>query len=178
VKPGARRPEPDKVLSFRNCVGLCVMWPRAVWEKVGGFDPRFDTAEDFEYWLRIARSFPITKCPDVAPFYVRVHEGMGSVRFFDRQERATIEAVRTRFPSGGPLQQRLLKRKALAHALFSASHDYSTISGRHISALTRLVRSFLLWPFPYRRGELAQPLARSKALVVYSLRLMGAKTRP
>ena len=175
VKLGFPRPEPDEVLSFANGVGLCVMWPRAVWEKVGGFDPRFDTAEDYEFWLRIAQAFPLTKCRDVAPFYVRVHESMGSVKFFEKQERATIEAVRARFPSGGSLRQRLVKRKALAHAFFSASRSYSAVGGRQLSALARLLRSFLLWPFPYRRGEQSQTLARPKALVVYSLRLVGMK---
>src|SRR5271166_1173881 len=71
VKRRVHLPEPDEVLSIRNRLCLCVMWRRAVWEMVGGFDPRFDTAEDFEYWLRIAQWFPITKCPGVAPFCAR-----------------------------------------------------------------------------------------------------------
>ena len=167
--------EPDEVLSFRNGLGLCVMWRRAVWERVGGFDPRFDTAEDFEYWLRIAQAFPLTKCPGVAPFYVRHHDDMGSVQFYEKQERASLDVLRCRYPSGGSLRQRLLKRKAMAHALFSASTDYSAVGGRQLSALARVLRSFVLWPFPYGRGELSQPLARPKALVVYSLRLIGMK---
>jgi hypothetical protein len=175
VKGRFTLPEPGEALSFKNRVGLCVMWRRAVWERVGGFDPRFDTAEDFEYWLRIAQAFPLTKCPGVAPFYVRLHADMGSVRFFEQQERATLEAVRCRFPSGGSLRQRLLKRKALAYAVYSASTDCSTAGRRQMAALARLIRSFLLWPFPYGPGELPQPLARVKALGVYTLRLVGLK---
>ncbi len=166
--------EPEVVLSFRNGVGLCLMWRRAVWEKVGGFDPQFDTAEDFEYWLRIAQSFPLTKCPGVAPFYRRNHGANGSTLFFAKQERATLEVVHHRFPTGS-LRKRLLKRKALAHALFSASTEYSAVGGQQLSALARVLRSFVLWPFPYSCGELSQPLARPKALVVYSLRLIGMK---
>ena len=175
VKRRFHLPEPDEALSFKNRLGLCVMWRRAVWEKVGGFDPRFDTSEDFEYWLRIAQSFPIAKCPDVAPFYVRFHDAMGSIRYFEKQERASIEAVNRWFPSGRSLRHCLLKRKALAYAIFSASTNYSTAGRRQVSALVRVFRSFLLWPFPYGPGELPQPFARPKALVVYLLRLLGMK---
>ena len=82
VKRRFRLAEPDEVLSFRNGLGLCVMWRRAVWERVGGFRSPVRHAEDFEYWLRIAQSFPITKCPGVAPFYVRLHDSNGSTLFF------------------------------------------------------------------------------------------------
>ncbi len=174
VKTRVCVPEPARVLSFRNRLGLCVMWRRAVWEKVGGFDPRFDTAEDFEYWMRIAQHFSFTKCPDIAPFYYRVHDSMGSHVFYKRQERATIDALQSRYPIGS-LRQRLLKRKALAYTLFVASTDYSWFGGEQIPALTRALRSFLLWPFPFRDGELHQPFARVKALGVYSLRLVGLK---
>ena len=167
-------PEPAEVLSFKNRLGLCVMWRRAVWEKVGGFDPRFDTAEDFEYWLRIAQAFPLTKCPGVAPFYERVHDAKGSKQLYERQERATIAVVRCRYPTDS-LRQRLLKRKALAHAMFSASTDYSSIGGQEFPALARVLRSLVLWPLPYGRGELSPPLARLKALVLHSLKLIGVK---
>ena len=167
-------PEPAEALAFRNRLGLCVMWRRAVWEKVGGFDPRFDTAEDFEYWLRIAQAFSLTKCPGVAPFYVRVHDAMGSVQFFEKQERATLEVVNCRLPSGS-LRQRLLKRKALANAIFSASTDYSSMLRQQVPAITRVLRSLVIWPFPFRRDEWAPPLVRPRALVVYTLRLIGLR---
>ena len=175
VKQRLRLPEPAEVLSFNNRLGLCVMWPRAVWERLGGFDPRFDTAEDFEYWLRIAQAFPLTKCPGVAPFYMRSHDAMGSVQFYEKQERATLDVLRMPLPERGLAAPALLKRKAVAYAIFSASTDCSTTGRQQIPALARVLRSFVLWPFPYRRGELSQPLARLKALVVYSLRLIGMK---
>ncbi len=167
-------PPPEEVLAFRNRIGLCVMWRRAVWEQVGGFDPRFDTAEDFDYWLRIAQAFPITKCPAPAPFFVRAHQACGSKQFFEKQERATLEVVRTRFPSGS-LRERFLKRKALANAMFSASTDYSAMLKQHVQAIQRVLWSLLIYPFPFKRDEWTPTLVRPKALVVYTMRWIGLR---
>ena len=95
-----------------------------------------------------------------------------STLFFERQVHATLDVVNSRFPTRS-LRQRLAKRKALASAVFSASIGYSTICRRQIPALARLLQSLALWPFPYRSGELPRPLARPKAIVVYTLRLIG-----
>ncbi len=67
--------EPQRALLPADRVGLCVMWPRRVWQTVGPFDPRFDTAEDYEFFLRISRRFPLAKCPGEAPFFFRYHPG-------------------------------------------------------------------------------------------------------
>lgn len=79
-------PPPEEVLRGRNGIGLCVMWPRHVWEAVGEFDSRFDTAEDFDYWMRIRKRFPVVRCEGDAPFLLRVHAQMGSKTFSDKQE--------------------------------------------------------------------------------------------
>jgi GT2 family glycosyltransferase len=164
-------PEPAAALIPRNAMGLCVMWRRAVWETIGGFDPRFDTAEDYEYWLRASAIFPIVRCPGRGLFLSRRHDEMSSLRFFERQERATLAALRSTL-EGGTLGQRRSLRKATANAIFSAALDYS-IAGRHAEALTRLVRSFFLWPTPFRRSEVRTALARPKAILIFGRRAMA-----
>ncbi len=39
-------------------VGLCVMWRRSVYEAVGPFRPRYDFAEDYEFYLRRLAELP------------------------------------------------------------------------------------------------------------------------
>jgi GT2 family glycosyltransferase len=157
-------PEAGKALLFGNRVGLCVAWRREVWEKVGGFNREFDTAEDFEYWLRIWDQFPIQKCAGAAPMLVRDHAAMGSRRFADRQEITTIRILKERYPVGIPWVQRLLlRRKAISRIRFSAAADYSE-KGLRWRALGRIVRSLAGWPLPYRREEVKMPLARARLL--------------
>ncbi len=170
-------PGPEVALRGRNDIGLCVMWRRSAWERVGGFDPRFDTAEDFEYWVRIAQEFPITKCPGVAPLGFRHHKAMGSSHHFERQERASLEVIRLMYRKDRSIGRRLQERKALSYVLFSSSRDYAA-DGRYWRALAGLARSFLLWPLPYKRAEVPSTAARLKSLAAFSRRLVFPGNRP
>jgi len=132
--------EPDEALERRNMVGLCVMWIREVWDKLGGFDSAFDTAEDYEYWLRIARHYPIIRCKDEAPFFVRVHDDMGSKRFAIRQMLAAYKA-RARH-CGGLLESLLLNNRG--H--FEASFNYR-MGGAYIRSYRHLFKAIGYWPW-------------------------------
>ncbi len=77
--------EPDRALLPVARAGLCVMWRRDVWEAVGPFDPRYDTAEDYEFMLRVSRQFKLEKRRDCAPFFFRYHPDQGGKVFELRQ---------------------------------------------------------------------------------------------
>lgn len=49
--------------------GSTVMYRRDVFARVGGFDARFNPAEDYEHFLRIARQFPIHRHPQIVAEY-------------------------------------------------------------------------------------------------------------
>ena len=51
-------------------VGLCVMWRQSVFEAVGPFRPRYDFAEDYDFYLRVSRKYRLAKCGDEAPFFL------------------------------------------------------------------------------------------------------------
>ncbi|MGP0064397.1 MAG: glycosyltransferase family 2 protein [Isosphaeraceae bacterium] len=132
--------DPIEALADGQGLGLCVLWRSSVWEKVGGFDPEFDTAEDFEYWLRISTQFPVCKCYDGAPFFFRTHERMGSNRFAVRQEFAHWKA-RIRH-CGSWWEARRLKGRCYAEV------GYIHRSNRRILlALCYATASVLYWPF-------------------------------
>lgn len=65
--------DPEGALFPTQEVGLCVMWRRSVYEKVGPFRPRFDFAEDYDFYLRVSRWYRFAKCGDEAPFFFRCH---------------------------------------------------------------------------------------------------------
>ncbi len=79
VQPMPTAPDPARALFPVNRVGLCVLWPRAVWDAVGPFDPRYDLCDDYEFFLRIFRRFPLTHVSGEAPFFFRYHPEQGSV---------------------------------------------------------------------------------------------------
>lgn len=167
-----RLPGPDEALAWRNSIGLCVLWTRAAWERVGPFDPVADTAEDFDYWLRVAGLFPVVKCVGHAPLDVRTHPNMGSVRSAGRQEAAAAAVLRKAFWGPGPLRRRLLLRqKGLSYVTYSAASDY-TENGRNLAALGRMVLSFWHWPLPYRRRDVKTALARPKLFLMILARLL------
>jgi hypothetical protein len=49
--------------------GSTVMYRRDAFAKAGGFDARFNPAEDYEHYLRIARQFPIHRHPQIVAEY-------------------------------------------------------------------------------------------------------------
>ena len=115
--------EPPQALRWRNNIGLCVMWRRTVWETLGGFSPEYDTAEDFEYWLRIASHFRIARCPDGALMYVRKHRQAGSNVYYQKQNLATVRVLK-RAAEVYDRSGRLQLRKALGYEALSVAREY------------------------------------------------------
>jgi hypothetical protein len=63
----------DRHLLMRtNFVNACFLYRRACQETVGLYDPDYIHAEDWEYWLRISRSFDMMRVPQ-ALYQYRVH---------------------------------------------------------------------------------------------------------
>jgi glycosyltransferase involved in cell wall biosynthesis len=135
-----RAGEPVQALETGNslCV-MCVMWRRSVWEEVGGFDPRFDTAEDYEYWLRVSRRFRLSKCSNEAPFYWRVHPNMGSFRFAARQDIALKHA------RASHCEDWLVARRLRSEGHFEAAYHYR-LSQQLDLALRHLMMAIVYWP--------------------------------
>ena len=134
-----RAAAPDEALADGDRVGLCVMWRREVWETIGEFDPAYDAAEDYEYWLRVAARFRIDKSAAGAPFYFRKHAEMGSERNRARQEVAEKRA-RARYCTS-----RRDARRLLGEGYFTAGYAYRR-QGAYAQAFRHL--SAALWYAP------------------------------
>lgn len=46
-----------------NCVGACFLYRREAAETVGGYDADLFLVEDYDYWLRIAKRYPVAHLP-------------------------------------------------------------------------------------------------------------------
>lgn len=62
-----------KTLDSGNRIGVCFLYRRIVYERLGGFDSRFYLSEDYEYWLRIRQNFKMKKINDFLCYY-RYHK--------------------------------------------------------------------------------------------------------
>jgi len=62
-----------RILNRYNCVGQCFLYRRLVYDKIGGFDPDFYLAEDYEYCLRVKSKFRLKKLNKVLGNY-RLHK--------------------------------------------------------------------------------------------------------
>lgn len=132
--------EPDRALAQGNQLGLCVMWRKSVRDHLGRFDPAYDAAEDYEYWLRIAKHYQIDKCArGQAPFFFRFHENMGSTRFLAKQELA-VHRARARY-CGRPL----LAMRLMSMGHFEAAYQYR-LHHQWGRALKHLTRAIAYWP--------------------------------
>ncbi len=85
-------PAPQETLTEHNYLGLCVLWRREMWDRCGEFDPEFDAAEDFEYWLRAIQHFAFVRCDTGSQFLMRRHSEAGSFTLFAKQTVAMAEA--------------------------------------------------------------------------------------
>jgi glycosyltransferase involved in cell wall biosynthesis len=153
-----------------------VVIARRCFEAVGYFDPALRSVEDRHMWVRIATHFPVHKLRSVLWWY-RVHEGSMCYQA-QRMEEYETKVLRELLANTRELRGRpLIRQRALGRAAFSATIRYAG-AGRHWVALSRLVQSWIRWPFPFRRSEVRQRLIRPKALVVILLRLLRLKRNP
>lgn len=127
-------PHPGKVLSDGNKVGLCVLWRRDVAKKVGEFNPEYDSAEDYEYWFRVAALSQLGLCPGPPLMRVRVHDEMGSRVFSVQQEIIAAELCARH------TQDRRQAAKLLTDGYYNAA--YNSFEQRHLlDALRYAVRA-------------------------------------
>lgn len=90
-----RPPDFDPKLLFRGCfVGPQPMWRKSLHERYGFFDPDFEIAGDYEFWLRLARTETFAHLPEVLGLYLMSptsNERMNRIRRHQETERARRE---------------------------------------------------------------------------------------
>lgn len=142
-------------------------------DEVGLFDTELRSAEDRDMWIRIVCRFPVAKLLLPLCWY-RIHATNMS-RVAARMEENERRVLQKAFATVAALRgRRLFRRKTYSYAAFSAAYMYGA-ARQWFPALTRLLRSFLLWPLPFRRSEVDGFLARPRLLAVTLLRTLRIK---
>lgn len=131
---------PSGVLIRRNC-----------FDKVGMFDVNLRSSEDRDMWLRIAHRHPVILLTQ--PLWWYRHHNASMSKSCVRMETNDLNVLRKNFshrdPKSNPF---MLKKKAFSFSYYSSSIRYAQ-AGEHFHAMDRLLRSFVLWPFPYYSSE-------------------------
>jgi glycosyltransferase involved in cell wall biosynthesis len=70
----------DPRLDQGNCIGYCFLYSREVRERIGDYDPNTRLAEDYDYWIRISKQFPLA----------HLHEPLYLTRFHDKSLRDAV----------------------------------------------------------------------------------------
>jgi glycosyltransferase involved in cell wall biosynthesis len=160
----------DELVMFARFAPSSVVIRKDCFDAVGLFDTALRSAEDRDMWIRIADRFPVVKL-DLPLIFYRVH-GASMSNAAARMEENELKVLRKAFTGIRSLRWRLgFRLKTFSYAAYNAAYMYGA-ARRWLPALGRVLRSFLLWPLPYRRREVDRPLARPKMLAVNLLRLL------
>jgi glycosyltransferase involved in cell wall biosynthesis len=115
-------------LTERNCVRACFMYPVEVRRRIGNYNERKFLVEDWEYWIRIARHFPLA-CLHRDLYQYRWHPG--SLTAMRKTE--IDEAVRNLLRSNLP-EMKWAGRRALASGYLKLT-DLAEDAGNHEESL-------------------------------------------
>jgi glycosyltransferase involved in cell wall biosynthesis len=141
-----------KTLLHYNHVGCpaTVMYKRNVFDSVGGFDASFNPAEDYELYLRIARTFPIRRHPVCVAEYRKYASSMSSdasrmLRAILRVQRSQFRHVRLCEADLQAMQQGMAGNQAYYVGLLRDQARRARRSNVSWAERLRFVRSLLRW---------------------------------
>src|SRR5262245_44578813 len=96
----ARAVRPALILSG-SIHGCTLLVPRQAFERVGLFDERLRTTQDYDLWFRMAPLFPFEHSPG-ALVHARIHANQGTNRLRDQAQREIDELYQRYLPELAP----------------------------------------------------------------------------
>ncbi len=143
--------EPDKLsLENLNGVGACFLYKKKVRDFIGEYDSNAFLAEDYDYWMRVAKRFRMCHFPEVLYFY-REHNKSLSAR---RQIEIKICSILARIKNNYIDDKRGVKEfiKVLIHEIYCAPQTHmgklfnflEIITGNRFKISEMLVRMFFI----------------------------------
>lgn len=88
-----------EALALDNMIFVSALFKKSDWEKVGGFDPRFNWGwEDWEFWIHLLKSGgQVEKIPAVR-FYYRIRKGSRRKSTNQEGKKMTIQLLNSKHP--------------------------------------------------------------------------------
>jgi len=85
-----------QAMKIYNCIGPSFLYSKKVWEIIGEYDPETFLAEDYDYWLRISKRFPIGHLSEPLYFYMEHQESLSLqfTRNFDIQITSLLVRIK------------------------------------------------------------------------------------
>ena len=164
-------------LVLNSRFGSCgVLVRRECFDAVGSFDVALKTAEDRDMWNRIAARFRVVRVRAALWWY---RTTPGSLSRDPRQVVQMEESQRLMLDKAFRMPELAgrwgLRRKALGLADLASCFVYNE-AGLPYNALKRILRSFMYWPFPFRKPEVHESLVRPRLLIGALRRLVSEGT--
>ncbi|HUW84224.1 MAG TPA: glycosyltransferase [Phycisphaerae bacterium] len=104
---GPRYLKPPEMLYEGNCVGACFLYRAELARRIGPYRPELALAEDYDYWLRLARVGRIRRLNRLLYRYCE-HSGALYERRYGRVLKQTVAALRRNATCAG--ERRLYQR--------------------------------------------------------------------
>lgn len=129
-----------------SCVGYCFLYRADVYRAVGPYDRTMFLAEDYDYWLRISKQFPVEHLSGPILYVVRIHGGSLSEQY---RPEVDVQCAKARARN---CDSRVRGLRYIAEGYLDAAYTLRD-SGDLGKAFRFVTRSLYHWPFspaPYK----------------------------
>ena len=95
------KPDYSPGIMLSGChMGPQPMWRKSVHDEIGYFDDSFTSAGDYEFWCRLATSYPMRHIPDFLGLYLHNHSGIANsnLQTGSREAESVMQMYKDKFP--------------------------------------------------------------------------------
>lgn len=145
----------DEAKLFAQCAisQPTAFWTRKVLDTVGFFDPSFQYTMDYEYWMRVAKVFPLTYLPELVVANTRIH---ADAKTSSQTHKLHLEAVRASLLHYGKVHYDWISTLADGEAAQYSGDSF----GDHTRYILHMIMKTLYYHARYNREVPAGPAAK------------------
>jgi glycosyltransferase involved in cell wall biosynthesis len=146
-----------------NSVGACFLYTRAVYERIGDYDPELFLVEDYDYFIRIQKQgFSIRHIPEPLYYFSRHDDTLYCSRYAEVKSADVLVRYKNGLLDKGRATDvciELIMRDidGLRNPILRVAYSVvSKMSFRLTNAYKRLIRSYVAWRIAPRVGKVLE----------------------